>query len=138
LGPFADEEPEVRIERIRPVRSLSENLSKEASRLTGLVTVSLKLGALKNWQKIGAVLVASGNGACLHLLQYAKPLSSDVGQGLLHTFLCDNAGHFIKDLCGSVRTLDLSKGISCRRFANKFFRCVGVFVLSEQELYALR
>jgi hypothetical protein len=47
--------------------TLLGHFRKEAGGRVGLVTVSLELGALKKGKKIGTVLLASGNGACLHL-----------------------------------------------------------------------
>ena len=99
-----------RVERIGPVRLHGEDLGEEAGGLVGLVTVGLELGALKQREKIGTVLLASGISACPHLLQDAGALGGDVGKGLIHTFLCEDAGHFIEDLCRPAGTLDLGEG----------------------------
>src|SRR5204863_395305 len=65
---LGDKEPELCVEGIRPVRLRGENLGEEAGGLGGPVTVSLELGALKQREKIGTVLLASGGGACLYFL----------------------------------------------------------------------
>ena len=78
--------------------------------LGGLVAVGLELGALEQGEEIGPVLLAGGGGAGLHFLQDAGTLGGGVGEGLIHAFLCENAGHFIEDLCGPAGTLDLGEG----------------------------
>ena len=107
---LGDKEPELRVKGIGPIRLHGENLGKEAGGLGGLVTVSLELGALKKGEKIGTVLLASGNGACLHLLQDAGAFGGGICEGLIHTFFCENAGHFIEDLSGPAGALDLGEG----------------------------
>ena len=121
-----DEEPELRVESIGPVRLHGENLGKEAGGLVGLVTVGLELGAFKQGEKIGTVLLASGVGACPHFLQDTGALGGDVGKGLIHTFLCEDAGHLIEDLCGPAGTLDLGEGIGQFIDAGEA-ACMGLF-----------
>ena len=65
---LGDKEPELRIERIRPIRLQSEDVGEKASGFGRLVAVGLELGAFEQREEIGTVLLASGNGACLHLL----------------------------------------------------------------------
>jgi hypothetical protein len=107
---LGDKEPELRVKGIGPIRLRHENLNKEAGGLSGLVTVSMELSALKEGEKIGAVLLVVGNGACLHLFQDAGAFGGGVGEGLIHSFFCENAGHFIEDLCGPSGALDLGEG----------------------------
>jgi hypothetical protein len=107
---LGDKEPELRVKAIGPIRLHGENLGKETGGLGGLVTISLELSALKKGEKIGAVLLVVGNGACLHLLQDAGAFCGGVCEGMIHTFLGEDASHFIEDLCGPAGALDLGEG----------------------------
>src|SRR5271166_3725223 len=40
----------------------------------------------------------------------SRPLGCGVGEGLIHAFLCEDAGHFIEDLSGPAGALDLGEG----------------------------
>ena len=51
-----------------------------------------------------------GGGSGLDFLHDAGALGGDVGEGLIHAFLCEYAGHFIEDLCGPVGALDFGEG----------------------------
>ena len=102
-------EPCEGVSRIGPVRLQGEDVGEEAVGLGGLVAVGLELGALEQGEEIGPVLLAGGGGAGLHFLQDTGSLGGDVGEGLIHAFLCENAGHFIKDLWTG-GTLDLGEG----------------------------
>ena len=65
---LGDEEPELRVESIGPVRLQGENLGEEAGSLGGLIAVGLELGALEQREEIGPVLLVGGSVAGLHLL----------------------------------------------------------------------
>ncbi len=119
-------EPCEGVSRTGPVRLQVNELGEVALSLGGLVSVGLELGALEQGEEIGPVLLASGVGACPHFLQDTRALGGDVGKGLIHTFLCEDAGHFIEDLCGPAGTLDLGEGIGQFIDAGEA-ACMGLF-----------
>jgi hypothetical protein len=72
---------------------------------TGSFALGRVLSAFKQGEKIGTVLLVGDGGAGLDFLQDAVALGAGVGDGLIHAFIREDAGHFI--VRGMLWELDL-------------------------------
>ncbi len=105
-----EQKPREGISRLGPVRLQSEDVSEEVFSLGGMIAFCLELSALEQREEIGAVLLSSVVCSRLDFLHDTGSLGGGVGEGLIHAFLGENAGHFIKDVAGPGRALDLGEG----------------------------